>query len=214
LWDKAIEIAKKNSYWSPGMMIIRSEVFNKKGEIKNYSETWIKLRSEDDKPVFETIKVIEDGKDITEEYKKEEHERIKQSNESQDKNSNSISSNTDCALFNPDEQYHLSLKLLTKNEIILGMGCFVYKFTKKRKEKFFTGKVWLEKETCIPLYVQYTSKPLEKGVKEMITTIYYNSESEEEWFIKKTVIETTVGFLIFKARFRCIIQFKEYYKKE
>jgi hypothetical protein len=75
LWRKAVAVAASNVDWVPGLVITRSEVLHK-GEVVGVHEMW--QRSElgpGGEVVTDTVKVLEDGKDVTKREKTKNKEK-------------------------------------------------------------------------------------------------------------------------------------------
>jgi hypothetical protein len=75
LWRKAVVVASANADWVPGLVITRSEVLHK-GEIVGVHEMWQRSRlGPKGEVVTETVKMLEDGKDVTKPEKTKSKEK-------------------------------------------------------------------------------------------------------------------------------------------
>src|SRR2546422_155318 len=75
LWRKAVAVAAANADWVPGLVITRSEILHK-GESEGVHEMWQRSKlDQKGEVVTETVKILEDGKDVTKHEKKETNEK-------------------------------------------------------------------------------------------------------------------------------------------
>src|ERR1044071_2666119 len=74
LWRKAVAVARTNAGWIPGLVVVRSEVLHK-GKIEAVRE-WSERSTlgKTGEVIAETVKILEDGEDVTVKEKKE-HDR-------------------------------------------------------------------------------------------------------------------------------------------
>src|SRR5690348_584554 len=105
LWQKAI--GRSNADWVAGLVITRSEIVYK-GETNGVHEVWQRSSlGKNGNVVTHTVKVVEDGKDVTEEEKKEEKAKEKKESGKRKKSSGQPSGNP----FAADIQSRLFLSL-------------------------------------------------------------------------------------------------------
>src|SRR3954454_10784969 len=77
LWQKALAVARTNSDWVAGLIVTRSAVIYK-GETNGVHELWQRSRlGKDGDVITETIKVLEEGKDVTKQETKTEKSKTK-----------------------------------------------------------------------------------------------------------------------------------------
>src|SRR5437870_878803 len=77
LWQKALTVARTNTGWVAGLVVTRSEVLHK-GETNGVQETWQRSSlGSNGEIVTQTVKALEDGKDVTEHEKKKEQSKTK-----------------------------------------------------------------------------------------------------------------------------------------
>src|SRR5688500_14164612 len=71
LWRKAISVAGSNTNWVAGLVITRTEILQK-GKVESVHELWRRSSlGVNGEVVTTTVKVLEDGKDVTAKEKKE-----------------------------------------------------------------------------------------------------------------------------------------------
>lgn len=204
LWQKALIIAEANQDFVPGFMIMRMEELDKNGKVKSITETWTRLTlGENGELEYDTIKILKDGEDVTNEPKK-----------SGKSESVSVKVNP----FDPDVQDDVSVNRTDRQEVINDKQCVIYEFVQKTEdekedEKVLSGTAWLEKETGVPVQIQFKTDPLPKHTKRMLTTMCYEFIPEESWHLKEMIMEATAGFLWIKKHFRVTVNFSEHWKK-
>ena len=82
LWQKALAIAESNANWVAGLVVTRSEVLYK-GETNGVHEIWQRTSlGADGEVMTRTVKIMEDGKDVTAEEKKKEKKEKKEQDKS------------------------------------------------------------------------------------------------------------------------------------
>jgi hypothetical protein len=211
LWLKAVALSELNDNLVPGLMKMHMQEMDKHGRPKDedkYYEYWSRLFLGDDGKVdFETVKVIENGKDKTEEAKARERENDE--DEDDDGESRSMERYDP---FDPDIQERLSATRLDTAATINGRSAFAYEFTEHADDKVINGTAWLEVATGIPIRVHYVTDPLPKRVKRMVTTIEYEYAGPDSLIVKQTSIEATGGFLFLKKHFQMDMTFGEYWR--
>src|SRR5688500_5916934 len=71
LWRKAISVASSTTNWVPGLIITRKEILQK-GKVTDVHELWRRSSlGPNGEVVRTTVKVLEDGQDVTAKEKKE-----------------------------------------------------------------------------------------------------------------------------------------------
>jgi hypothetical protein len=210
LWLTAVALSELNDNLVPGLMKMHMQEMDKHGRPKDddkYHEYWSRLSlGEDGKVGFETIKVIENGEDKTEEAKAKEREK----DEGDDGESHSMDRYDP---FDTDNQARLSISRLDTTALIDGKSAIAYEFTEQADEdKTITGTAWLEATTGIPIRVQYVTDPLPKRVKRMVTTMEYEYAGPDSLIVRQTSIEATGGFLFIKKHFQMDMTFGEYWR--
>jgi hypothetical protein len=204
LWKKAVAVAGSNAHWVAGLTIMRSEVFHK-GEREAVHELW--KRSKPDasgKVITETIKVLEDGEDVTEAEKKK----------TPDKKANPGPGPS--GPFAAAVQDQLSLKTTSAPRVIAGRNCVGYLFeVKNTNGPTINGTAWLDGETGAPAEIEnmtLTPNP-EKRLKAMSTTIHYETTADGAWHVKEMITTASVTVFFITATVRNVTSFSEYWKK-
>jgi hypothetical protein len=167
LWSKAVAVAAANSDWVPGLVITRSEVL-RKGEAIGVHEMWQRSKlGPKGEVVTETVKMLEDGKDVTkvEETKNEEKRGTKK-----------VDGKGGGNPFDASVQDRLSLKVMARSRTIAGRDCVGYAFELRNTNgPMVRGTAWLQKETGVPSEIEnMTLDPLpDKHLKHLTLTTRY-----------------------------------------
>jgi len=216
LWQKALKLFSANKDWIPGTIIQRTELLTDQGKPESTHEIWIEYKKDDkDKITSEIVKVIKDGKDVTDEFKKEQNKKQKKKDK-EDSASFELNDNP----FNPDLQKNVSIKATNETQRISGKNCACFEFSQKvefrENDKILTvtnrGKAWLDKETGYPLKLEYTFDPLPKRMKSIWTIILYEITPEGNWYAKEMTMDGEAGFLFIKKKFHTLITFNNFWK--
>lgn len=186
------------------------EMLDGQGKAESLRESWTKSHlGHNGEVVFETVKVIENGKDITEEKKRDTTSQ----DDKRKKKKFSYSFKSIDSPFDIKYKKEISVEKTTDLRLFLGKRCFAYKFVRKIEDgKVMVGTAWLEEVTGIPTEVTFTTKPLPKNVKSMSTIIIYEFTSNGKLYKEKIITEGNGGFLFIKKNFRIIINFSDYWK--
>jgi hypothetical protein len=203
LWQKALGIARTNADWVAGLVITHSEVIYK-GETNGVREIWERAEpGADGEVVRRTIKILEDGKDVT--------GREKQKQKDKKTGGQGIGNP-----FNAEIQDRLVLAATNRLRNIAGQDCVGYVFEVRNTNGPKTrGIAWLEKETGVPAELEnVTVEPLpDKHLKGMTITTRYESTTEGGWRVKEMLTIGKVGMLFINADFQSTMQFSEYWKR-
>jgi hypothetical protein len=204
LWQKALAVARTNADWVAGVVVMRSEVVYK-GKTNGVHELWKRSRlGADGEVITDTVKVLEDGKDVTEQEKKKEKGKKKKSGGQGAGNP-----------FSAASQNRLSLVLTNRARSIAGKNCVGYLFEVRNTNGPKTqGVAWLERETGIPTELEnVTLEPLpDKHLKTMTITTRYESAGDGAWRVKEMVTISKVSMLFINADVRSTMTFSEYWK--
>ena len=206
LWHKAVTVAAANADWVPGLVITRSEVL-RKGEVVGVHEMWQRSKlGPKSEVVMETVKVLEDGKDVTEQEKKKNKEK----GETKKANSKGGGNPFDAAA-----QDQLSLKVLDRSRTIAERACVGYAFELRNTNgPVVRGTAWLDKETGVPSEIEnMTLDPLpDKHLKQLTLATRYETTTNGAWFAKTTTTASTISVMLFKADARTTTTFSEHWK--
>src|SRR5688572_28725536 len=117
LWRKALAVAGSNTNWLPGLIITRTEVLQK-GKVEGVHEVWRRSTlGTNGEVVTTTVKVLEDGKDVTTKEKKE-----------MDAKNGPQKEKLGGHPFDLNIQDYVSLKRTDQTRVISGRNCVGYEF--------------------------------------------------------------------------------------
>ena len=207
LWHKAVTVAAANADWVPGLVITRSEVL-RKGEVIGVHEMWQRSKlGPKSEVVMETVKVLEDGKDVT----KQEKKKNKEKGETKKANSKGGGNPFDAAA-----QDQLSLKVIDRSRTIAERACVGYAFELRNTNgPVVRGTAWLDKETGVPSEIEnMTLDPLpDKHLKHLTLTTRYETTTNGAWLAKTMTAASTISVMFIKADARTTTTFSEHWKK-
>jgi hypothetical protein len=203
LWQKALAVAHTNADWIAGLVVLRSEVVYK-GETNGAHEIWTRSKlGTHSEVVTETVKVLEDGKDVTAKEKKKEKKK---------KTDDQATGNP----FSAEAQDRLSLSLTNGSRRIAGRDCVGYLFEVRNPNGPKTrGVAWLERETGVPAELEnVTLDPTpDKRLKGLTITTRYESTAEGAWRVKEMRTTGRVSMLFIHAEVQSTMTFGEYWKR-
>jgi len=208
LWRKAIAVASTNADWVPGLVVMRSEVL-RKGASQGVHEMWQRSTlDQKGEVVTQTVKILEDGKDVTE----KEKPKNKATGAPRKKPGGPTGGNP----FDPEVQDRILLKLAPSSRTIAGRDCVGYAFELKTGDGALAkGVAWLEKGTGIPAEIEnMTLEPLpEKHLKRLAFTTRYGTTADGVWRVQTIETTGTVSVMFVTADIRSVMTFSEYWKK-
>lgn len=206
LWERTVEHLEKTKNYIPSKTKIENVIKSINGEIKNQFSIMYETKIDDKGNIkLEPVKVIRDGKDITEEY-------INDLKKREEKNKEEISvSTSDYDIF--DKKNIKKIKYWKKGsekiaEKEYGIFSFLLKINEKSKQE---GLVWIEEESGKPLRVEFEVYPLPKYTKEMKNILYYGEENGN-LFLKKMEMKGWGSFLFYKRKFEILMEFSNYFE--
>ncbi len=211
LWQKAVELTRRNKPWVPGTSHVSLDVLDDKGKSTDTYETFYKIApNARGIPVSEVEKAVHNGSDITA-AQREAQEKLNREAEKKGAPSFSMGDN----IFDPDVQASVQAAPLEETALVGSVACAVFRFTMKKSDgSELSGTAALEKDSGAPMEVTYTVKPLPKGVWTMTTVLRYADGPEGNGYLRDVSIEGTGGWLFIKKGFRTLITLDAYWKNE
>jgi len=206
LWRQAVAVASTNNHWVAGLVVTRSEVMLK-GE-GGVHELWQRSTLGDKGGVVtRTVKVLENGKDVTEQQKSKATEK-------RDTKTKKTSSGGNP--FDAKVQEQITVKATGISKVIAATNCVGYEFDlRSTNGPRMRGVAWLEKEKGWPVEIEnMTLDPLpEKHLKQMVITTRYEMTPAGAWTVKEMITTGTVSMFFIKADTRSVTTFSEYWKR-
>jgi hypothetical protein len=153
--------------------------------------------------VTQTVRVIEEGKDVTAKEVKKEKGRKPDSG-------NQCLGNP----FDPEVQGRLALAPMDQTRSIGGKECAGYQFeVRNTKVPSTRGIAWVEKATGIPREIQdMRLDPLpDKHLKDLAVSMVYEAGANG-WHVKEMRTVGYVKVLFVNAEFHSTVSFSEYWK--
>jgi hypothetical protein len=217
LWQRAVVLSEKNEGLIPGSIRMRMQEVDEEGRPKNddkYYESWSSLSlGEDGKVEFETVRAIQDGKDITEEQRAREEEAKADSGGNDGTHGSESEGMDGYDPFDPDKQARVSTNLVGAGDLVDGKNTVLYEFAEQGEHgERTTGKAWLEVETGAPVRVEYSVDPLPKRVKHMVMTMDYDYMPPDSLTVRSLSIQATGGIWFIKKHFHMDMTFGDYWR--
>ena len=218
LWQKAIEVFRKNSDWIPGKMSVLSEILDRKGRPDSVTRLDFHILVDDlGNARTELLQAFKNGKDVSAEMKKKQALRETQEKTAAKKNDRYTVSMGDTP-FNPDKQQQVTVRAQDEKQLLFGRMCrrfdFSFKTAIRRNEKTenltWIGKAWLDENSGIPIKLEFSFEPLPKNVHSFWTIYLYEINAGEDWTLKEIHAQGQGGFLFIKKGFRSTTVFTEY----
>lgn len=217
LWQKAVKIAEEN-IWIPGHVVQHEQVANTKGRIEEDTETHIQLvRGQEGKVVVKILKAVSNGKDVTEEARKEAEGEMEL-----DEIIDSANPFTDV------EQDNISVVRLDQDRIIQGRNCVAYQYRlntlstvmETEKEMIIEGIAWIDETTGVPYEIQSEIKSVpikeDKLKINVLKQIDRYAYTEGEWIPVESVVNMDIEFKSFLMKFKgtinSISQYSQHWK--
>lgn len=193
LWQKAVEIGRRNKDWMPGEARFVLELVDENGTAKDSWESWYRLSAgADGKPVLEVVRELRNGVEATPKQR-----------------SRPFSSGDDP--FDPGLQGSVEAHPRGENRLVDGALCSLYEFTLKKKDgTSIVGTAWLNQATGVPVEASYSYVPLPKMVFEMNATLRYGTGAQGEGALREVRIEGSGGVLFIRRAFRSTITLDAY----
>ncbi len=202
LWDKAVEIFEKSKSYEAKTMYMVMEELKKDGSVTEKNEIYLDvITNSDGKKDSKVVKIIKNGKDVTEDIMKKKDAL----NGKKDEKKESFSMQMD--MLARDKQHSVVSKRLDQTLEIDGISSVGYSFAYALNAKEnYVGTLWLHPETGVPLRSEFTVSPLPSKVKKMTIAAVYTSINDMT-VLKKMDVTVHVSFLIISKRLRSMIEF-------
>ena len=218
LWQKAVEIHRRNNEWYPGRISILSEVLNRRGEPYSVTQLFFSLSLEaDGRMRTELVRALKNGEDTTEKMKA--RVKIRSPQESMDPEKEETYSVTiSDSPFDPERQKSVAFSPRGERQVLFGHSCrrfdFTYRTTIVRKGKpeelTWTGMAWLEEGSGLPVKLEFSLEPLPSRIRSLWTVYLYETARPDKWVLSHVQISGQGGFLFIKKRFRSTTTFSDY----
>lgn len=211
LWQKAIKVAEAAKTTLPGIIQFRAEMMDGDGTVESIQESTVKLTEGKDGQVeSELVKVIEDGRDVTQKARDEESRRAQNKSEKGEGQSFGIQFGDNP--FQPEVQTKVTARSLGTKRTLLGRPCSEFEVTWKKDKETEKGIACLDDQTGAPLEYSYVPDPLPKHVKRMQTTLRYEDGGPSGWRPTEMKVEGEGGFLFIRKKFRMRTTFSEFWR--
>ena len=218
LWQKAVEIYRRNQDWYPQKVTILSAVLNRRGESSSVTQIFFRLRLDDQGRVqAELERSLRNGKDTTEKMKSKVTIRAPEEGmEPGDNNTYSVSISD--SPFDPERQGDVAVASGGERRLLFGRHCRRFNFSYRthivRKgtpvDLNWHGMAWLEEGSGTPVKLEFTFSPLPGLLRKLWAIYLYDIASPGHWVIKRVTISGQGGFLFIKKRFRTSTTFSDY----
>ncbi len=218
LWQKALDIFRKNSDWYPEKIAIFSEILNRHDRLDSVTQLFFTMRTDAAGRMHaELTRALKNGEDISEEMKKKVEIRGPHEARPPGKQ-DSLNISLSDSPFNPDRQRNVSLRPSHERGVLFGHPCRRFDFTYYTEitrsgevEKLtWTGMAWLEESSGMPLKLEFSLAPLPKRIHSLWTVYSYDVSQPDRWLLKQITITGHGGFLFIKKKFRSTTAFSDY----
>jgi hypothetical protein len=216
LWLRAVNLSEESKDLVPGAIESHMQEMDKHGKPKDedkYQHSWGKLGPGDDGEIeYETVKAIKDGEDITE----EEQAKEKEEQEEEDGKDSDGFDPEDHNPFDADSQDRMFIERLDETETADGRDLAVYRFIKlpaDKEDEEVIGKAWFDIAKGVPVKIEYTTDPLPKRVKRMVTTMEYIYSPPDTLIVRRMIVDATGGILFIKKHFHAEMTFTDHWRR-
>jgi hypothetical protein len=212
LWQKAVETARRNKPWIPGITVLSFEVLDGSGKLTDSYTSHIRI-SPDQKgrPLMHVESAVRNGKDVTDSESEKQEKRNQDAAGKPGSSPFSLGDNP----FDPDVQASVEARPTGEGNVTGERACILFSFSVKKKSgETLIGTAALDRESGEPVEVSYTQKPLPFGVQTMTMSLTYGSGPLGGGFLREVGIEGSGQFLFFKRGFRSRIVLDGYWKSE
>ncbi|HAK44319.1 MAG TPA: hypothetical protein DCO79_00120 [Spirochaeta sp.] len=207
-WHTAVEIYGNSVDLKPYKLSILSQTFDRKGQLEKTEELTFHLdySLDEDNPERELILALEDGKDVTEEKRKELAKGRGDSNGPPGNMEDMQKMPLD-----PAVQTDVSSFFSGRTEIRNGITCEVWNFEIILNDKYTgVGTAWLIPSTGAAASLEYRIEPLFHFVEEMNMGMEFGDDLSDRWVMHSMNMAGKINMLVMKKGFKSIIEFDDY----
>jgi hypothetical protein len=219
LWQKALDVFRKNSAWLPGKVAVLSEMLDRRGRPDSITKLYFNITVDDKGEArTELLQAFKDGKDISADMKKN-LARTDAQDEKTAKKGNTLTVSLAENPFNPGRQQDVTVQAYAEQQVLFGRICNRFDFSfkteiarkgNKVEKTTWVGKAWLEENSGIPLKLEFSFAPLPKHVNSLWSIYLYEITAAEDWLLKEIRFQGQGGFLFIKKNFRSTTSFSDY----
>ena len=221
LWQKAVDICRRNSDWYPERITILSEVLNRQGQPSSVTQLFFSLRlGAEGRLSTELTRALKNGQDTTAEMRSKvaiRHPEEPLDPDKEDTYSMSISDSP----FVPERQASVTFSASIEKRLLFGHSCRRFDFSYQTKiirkgetEKLtWNGMAWLEEGSGVPVKLEFSLAPLPSRIRSLWTVTLYDTARPDRWVVKKVAISGHGGFLFITKRFRTTTTFSDYRRR-
>jgi len=218
LWQKALDIFRKNSDLYPEKITILSEILDRHNQPATVTQLFFTIAMDaNGQLVTKLTRALKNSKDISDEMRKKVEIRDLNKDKAHPKRDSLTVSLSDSP-FNPERQKNVTFHASDEKQMLFGHFCrrfdFIYQTEIVRKgepEKLtWSGMAWLDENSGLPLKLEFSLEPLPNRVRSLWTIYLYEISPPDNWVLKKITISGQGGFLFIKKRFRSSTSFGDY----
>jgi len=221
LWQKALDIFRRNSDWLPGKVSVVSEILDRKGRPDSVTELFFDIVFDEKNAArTELTRAFRNRKDVTAEMKKNLAGSDNQNEKDTGKKNRFTVSLSDIP-FNPEKQQDVTVSAHAEKQLLFGRNCQRFDFSfrtaivqKGRKEDLtWVGKAWLDEYSGVPVKLEFSFEPLPRNVHRFWMIYLYDVSATADWTLKEIQAEGQGGFLFIKKGFRSTTVFSDYRRR-
>ncbi|HSQ35141.1 MAG TPA: hypothetical protein VLQ89_04035 [Candidatus Binatia bacterium] len=221
LWQKAMDVFRRNSDWFPGKVSVVSEILDRKGRPDSVTELFFDIVFDEKNAArTELTRAFRNHKDVSVEMKKNLAGRENQDEKDAEKRDRFTVSLADIP-FNPEKQQDVTVSAHAEKRLLFGRNCQRFDFTfrtaivqKGRKEDLtWVGMAWLDENSGVPVKLEFSFEPLPRNVQRFWMIYLYDVNATPDWTLKEIRAEGQGGFLFIKKGFRSTTVFSDYRRR-
>jgi len=218
LWQKAVDVYRKNRNWYPERTAILSEVLNRRGEPYSITELFFTTRVDAGGRMFTDLtRALKNGEDVSEKMKAKVEIRH-QSDGMDPQKEESLTVSLSDSPFDPERQKRVEYHPGATRLRLFGHACRRFDFSYrteiirkgKTEELKWSGRAWLDEASGMPVKLEFSIAPLPNRIRSLWTIYLYDTARHDRWVVKKVVITGHGGFLFITKHFRTTSTFGDY----